>query len=1209
MQMKKILFTFLLIVSAVVLVACKKDNEEEQKEETPVVNLAAETYSTVSTDNFNRDLFYMNSLEFEVADPTVIYAEHGEGAGYFYAFGTSDQIGCHGFQCWRSKDLANWEYVGVALEPDPLNTWAVNNYWAPEIMYDEELGLYFLFYNADILGQDNKRCLSVAYSANVMGPYIIPDGETNAAGVTLSATTPVIDLNGNTDKFPDGIENRDSAIDASPFIDPETGKRYLYWSWYDGRQEIFGMEMTDWFTPKYETITQVTRLNKVSMTDDTEIFDGQPALNEGPFVYYKDGTYFLTYSVYPYTHESYQVRVAVSDNPLTGFTKLPVNDGGTILKTGPNWRHVKSAGHHCFVQAADKLYMVYHTFYDRSSIAYGRALAADEVEFVKNSQGQLTMHANGPTYSLQPIPAVISGYDNVASEAQVTATGLKGGSNAAYLTDNLIKMHEDDLVTEAAFTSKSSVTFTFEKAVNLKAVMVYNSIFYDNTFIQIDSMEFEYVRDASGKTAVAKLGTVGFDYAWNAYQNREMEPGGAAIAEFDEMPVVKVTINFNNGGYDFNLNEIKLLANVKSNPTYKDSFATTYTYNNKVEINNFVNEGTVLGGNEYYDATYGWDFAHDGTEAGRYVTTDGINDSYVYFKDVETTKFYAEAYVSTYASKSFNNDLWPKLGMVVRNDKACMFFYIDAADQYTAKQVGYTQSVFNDSGNWDWESTEETKPLDITYRNTELTLDENYVKIAILRDGALFYLLMNDEVIFTTDNLRSLGDEDNAGVGFLGFNSPMIIRDYSITTDSAEVDQEFAKYSNEGVVLGSTKLHEATFGWDLSHDTEEAGRYVSTEMAGDSYMYFQDVTSTQFYAEAYVGTTAGSPINGDPYPKLGMTVQSLTGGVFFHVDGASNYTNRVVGYAQSNTGLPKSWNWDTHKVQPADIEYRNTSLDLNGKFVKLAILRNGGDFYFIVNDKLAFVDSLLGGLGANDEASIGFLGFNTPFAVKDYSITTDIAAKLKQYSGEGDVLGNTDLFKSTVWDLAHETDATGYVLTETGGDAYLYFKDVMATKFYAEAYVGTHKTTAYDFNGAPDGFPKFGLVMQSATKGLFFHVASNAGYSLKEIGHVQSVDNDPKNWDTWKTTHQVGARDDIAFANSELNLEGNFVKLAILRDGATIRLYVNDVLAYTVNNINGLGADDASAIGFLGFNTPMVVKGYSITTDSAEVDAKLASFN
>ena len=335
-----------------------------------------------------------------------------------------------------------------------------------------------------------------------------------------------------------------------------------------------------------------------------------------------------------------------------------------------------------------------------------------------------------------------------------------------------------------------------------------------------------------------------------------------------------------------------------------------------------------------------------------------------------------------------------------------------------------------------------------------------------------------------------------------------------------------------------------------------------------------------------------------------MTVQSLTGGVFFHVDGASNYTNRVVGYVQSTKGLPKSWdNWGTHRTQPLDIEYRNTSLDLNGKFVKLAILRDGADFYFIVNDKLAFVDSLLGGLGANDAASVGFLGFNTPFAVKDYSITTDIAAKLKQYSGEGDVLGNTDLFKSTVWDLAHETDATGYVLTETGGDAYLYFKDVMATKFYAEASFATTANSSLN----NDKFPKFGLVMQSATKGLFFHVASDAGYSLKEIGHVQSVDNDCKNWN-W-STHQVGARDDVAFANSELNLEGNFVKLAVLRDGATIRLYVNDVLAYTVNNINGLGADDASAIGFLGFNTPMVVKGYSITTDSAEVDAKLASFN
>ena len=202
--MQKLSFLVLTFAIALFLTSCdsfqlggsgggNNKNPEKQITEIPV-----ETYEQVSTEDFNRELFYINTLEFEVADPTVIYAEEGEGAGYFYAFGTSDLIGCHGIQCWRSKDLANWEYTGVALEPDALDTWAVNNYWAPEIIYDDEYGLYFLFYNAETVS-NGKYCLSVAYSENVMGPYIIPDGFPNADGVMMEADQPVIDFQKNAD--------------------------------------------------------------------------------------------------------------------------------------------------------------------------------------------------------------------------------------------------------------------------------------------------------------------------------------------------------------------------------------------------------------------------------------------------------------------------------------------------------------------------------------------------------------------------------------------------------------------------------------------------------------------------------------------------------------------------------------------------------------------------------------------------------------------------------------------------------------------------------------------------------------------------------------------------------------------------------------------------------------------------------------------------
>ena len=77
---------------------------------------------------YNNNLFYVNNLEFQVADPSVIYITEGEDAGWFYCYGTSDEIGGHGFQAWRSKDLSHWECTGVALEPF---SWAINCYWAP----------------------------------------------------------------------------------------------------------------------------------------------------------------------------------------------------------------------------------------------------------------------------------------------------------------------------------------------------------------------------------------------------------------------------------------------------------------------------------------------------------------------------------------------------------------------------------------------------------------------------------------------------------------------------------------------------------------------------------------------------------------------------------------------------------------------------------------------------------------------------------------------------------------------------------------------------------------------------------------------------------------------------------------------------------------------------------------------------------------------
>ena len=106
--MKKIIATVLgVILSLCLLVGCGEKVEFSYYD----------TFSNADQE-FNKNLFYRNDLTTYTADPSVIYVTEGEEAGWFYMYGTSDQIGASGYQTWRSKNLTDWECMGVAFNPD-----------------------------------------------------------------------------------------------------------------------------------------------------------------------------------------------------------------------------------------------------------------------------------------------------------------------------------------------------------------------------------------------------------------------------------------------------------------------------------------------------------------------------------------------------------------------------------------------------------------------------------------------------------------------------------------------------------------------------------------------------------------------------------------------------------------------------------------------------------------------------------------------------------------------------------------------------------------------------------------------------------------------------------------------------------------------------------------------------------------------------------
>ena len=791
--------------------SCSLFGGEQSDKETPVTgDFSYLTYDsdTYEDYSYNKNLYYLNELNFPIADPTVIFVEEGEGKGYFYAYGTSDLIQCHGFQCWRSKDMTNWEYVGVAFQPDFSETWSFNNHWAPEVLYDD--GVYYMFYNAQNIKAGNRHCISVAVSQTPYGPFESVDGTDNLDGKTLSKDQPVYDF----DKIlpnREGLSNH--VIDAHAFIDPVSGEKYLYFSAFQdwnkrAYQEIYGVRMKDWFTPDYSTLTQITSIFNTTVTDFTEemaggqiqfgdIDEGQDEIatvNEGPFVYYYDGTYYMTFSVYPYTSPNYQVRQALATSPLGEFTKVQPEDGGTLIYTESDWENLSSAGHHCFIKCGDQLMIAYHTFLDRATIQNGRALAVDEIKFVKNDKGQLVMTTNGPTYSYQPLPAAVSGYKNLAPGATVTASNTASDSDVKYLTDGVYKVHKNDLVTEyltanVEEATKATINFKFDDFVNARSVLLYNSLDYNLSVAAISSVRLKYKTENG--TAWAEAKNVKFNYAWNSDMKSTMYPGGAIILEFDEMPVIEIelAINLNPewGITQVAIGEIMIMGKEVKNPAPVREFKA-YSYENPdpVEYLKYPDSdkvGTV--GDQYTSWGYGDLSTDDGTE-NAYIQNTAPGDQYAFFKGAEGYNFYFEAELTITENEPYRMwhggvEEYPKFGLVVKSKTGSTFFYIDSAytGGFAKKAVGYTQRK-QDNSDYDWLATEKLRDFDISYTNGD------YTKLAIARMGNTYYFFVNDQLFATETSLRGLTGENVSG-GCLVFNMGIRVKNYNVISGEEEV--------------------------------------------------------------------------------------------------------------------------------------------------------------------------------------------------------------------------------------------------------------------------------------------------------------------------------------------------------------------------------------------------------------------------------------
>jgi len=217
------------------------------------------------------------------------------------------------FQAFSSPDLRRWRAEGRVLTFAEM-PWTTNRLaWAPSVV--ERRGRYYMYF-----GAGDGKGLGVAVADRPNGPY------RDALGKPLVAD------------YPHGAQPID------PMVYQEKGRAYLF---FGGHRHCVVAELNPDMVSLKTPFKEITPEGYV----------------EGPFLFKRKGTYYLSWSEGNWMDTTYSVAYAKSSSPLGPFKRI-----GTILKGDD--RIATGAGHHSVVQLPGR---------DEWVIAYHRRPVPDQV--------------------------------------------------------------------------------------------------------------------------------------------------------------------------------------------------------------------------------------------------------------------------------------------------------------------------------------------------------------------------------------------------------------------------------------------------------------------------------------------------------------------------------------------------------------------------------------------------------------------------------------------------------------------------------------------------------------------------------------------------------------------------------------------------------------------------------------------------------------
>lgn len=926
------------------------------------------------------DVFYENELTTVGADPDVIYISEGEEAGYYYMYITSDDLHGSGFLAYKSKDMVNWACAGVALKSEgsydektgyTTVSYAFSNYWAPEVIYDKETKLYYMFYTANRYDTSFESATNfygdIAVSESPAGPFVQYSKYLGKDPIVIDEEKKILSYEPAFDfaNMPKDHPLYESAsngymkvIDLNPFIDPATGNKYMYFCHDLGKNiaitdsSIYVMALNDDYTAKYDQVYQLTATNRyqVGTEEVSELNEG--STNEAPYMVYNEesGLYYLLYSANAYYQKTYSVRVAVSESPTGPFTKLSQEEGGFLLYADSHWTWASGTGHCSVVNKNGQDYIVYHAHQDRVNGNSLRGIAVDELNWAENKEGMLVPVANGPSSAIMPLTTYL--YENVGYKAEISADHLASDDAASYMNDKLIAHHDNSFIEETVFDgSEATVTLDFEEAQKVCGLAVYNSRDYDYMFSNISSITLHL--ENGGKKVYKNLA---FDWEKYYTEDGEVIPGGSIALEFEEKNVKSIEIQMPAMDTEYAISEIAVLArrsDQKELPDIEsdDSWRMEAPEDDSVTFDGIVNPDEYTG------------------EKISFADTNGVTMT-MYSKMAEEGIFFGFHSNDTNVYVNEEHEIYQNTSVEIQLGKG-------GSEKLSANVIQVRYGLDGSTEGWIGVNSTESYEYMRTYLDTiskvhiygELNSSEceGYDVEAYIPYSALNMEEKPDSLI-CAPSFNTRKDYDASGRTTWTL---MVGSSFQDPTSWYRIDADGQTVMTDGFRAQDNKI------------TQSGG--------SNQFYYFDDELSDTYYVN--VDVKVKDILNNDAFPKFGVVSKSLDSLQAYYFDIAGGkYSSIGRVSARTTEFVGTNWEWETNSSKTFGI--KGVSGLAKNKSVNVELICYKDELVMLVNGQYVMGDVDVKGL---EKGSIpGLFFFNTEAEITVNAYETDKEA-VKDY--------------------------------------------------------------------------------------------------------------------------------------------------------------------------------------------------------------------